>query len=128
MMIGSTGERMLGIALPYVDAWNTWYEQTGNTPEGFERESAKVTDAARRTGRDPGEIARSACVLVVLDPTDGERPIAQGVDPVDGAPDRVAAHLRALAEAGAADAILVASPITESSIRELGAALDLLDG
>jgi hypothetical protein len=35
----------------------------------------------------------------------------------------VAAHLRALAEAGADEAILVVSPITEDSIRELGAAL-----
>lgn len=126
LMIGSTGERMLGIALPHVDAWNTWYEQTGNTPEGFARESATVTAAARRAGRDPDEIARSACVLVVLDPAAGERP-SREVPPVDGAPDRVATHLRALAEAGAAEAILVASPITESSIRELAGALDLLD-
>ena len=26
---------MLGIALPHVDAWNTWWEDYGNTPEGF---------------------------------------------------------------------------------------------
>jgi len=34
--------------------------------------------------------------------------------------DRLAAHLRALAEAGADEAILVVDPITESSIRSLG--------
>jgi alkanesulfonate monooxygenase SsuD/methylene tetrahydromethanopterin reductase-like flavin-dependent oxidoreductase (luciferase family) len=46
---------------------------------------------------------------------------------VEGPPDRIAAHLRALAEAGADEAILVADPITERSIRDLGAVLSLLD-
>jgi electron transfer flavoprotein alpha/beta subunit len=39
----------------------------------------------------------------------------------------LAAHLRDLAAAGADEAILVVSPITEGSIRDLAAALALLD-
>ena len=39
----------------------------------------------------------------------------------------VTASLHELAEAGADEAILVASPITEDSIRPLGAVLDDLD-
>ena len=35
LMIGSTGERVLRIALAHVDAWNIWYDWFGNTPEGF---------------------------------------------------------------------------------------------
>jgi alkanesulfonate monooxygenase SsuD/methylene tetrahydromethanopterin reductase-like flavin-dependent oxidoreductase (luciferase family) len=123
LMIGSTGERMLGIGLPHVDAWNTWYREIENTIEGFEAASAIVTAAARGAGRDPAEIGRSVCVFVVLDRGATERPI--DVEPVP--PERVADHLRALADAGASEAILVASPITEASVRSLAAALDRLD-
>jgi probable F420-dependent oxidoreductase len=127
LMIGSTGERMLGIALPHADAWNTWFDLYGNTPEGFAAESAKVTAAAERAGRDPAEIERSACVLVVLVRGAGERPIPEGCPPLEGSADRIAEGLRAMAEAGAHEAILVTSPITERSIRELGEALAALD-
>jgi alkanesulfonate monooxygenase SsuD/methylene tetrahydromethanopterin reductase-like flavin-dependent oxidoreductase (luciferase family) len=127
LMVGSTGERVLAITLPHVQVWNTWYDLYGNSTEGFERESAKVTAAAERAGRDPSEIERSACVLVVLDRITGERPVPEDYAPVEGGPTAVAAHLRELAAAGADEAILVASPITEGSVRELGTALALLD-
>ncbi len=127
LMIGSTGPRVLSIALPHVDAWNTWYDATGNTPEGFARESAKVTVAAEQLGRDPSSIERSGCVLVVLDRSAGERPVEAGTRPLEGSPDRIAAGLRELAEAGADEAILVLSPITERSIRYLGDAVALLE-
>src|SRR5581483_10719665 len=35
LMIGSNGPRMLGIALPHVQSWNTWYEDYGNDPRRF---------------------------------------------------------------------------------------------
>jgi len=127
LMIGSTGERMLRIALPHVDAWNTWFDLYGNTPEGFASESAKVTEAARRVGRDPAEIERSACVLVVLDRAAGERPLPEDCPPLEGSAGAIAEGLRALAEAGADEAILVVSPITERSIRDLGETLASLD-
>ena len=37
LMIGSNGERMLRITAPHVDAWNSWYADTGNTPAGVAR-------------------------------------------------------------------------------------------
>jgi alkanesulfonate monooxygenase SsuD/methylene tetrahydromethanopterin reductase-like flavin-dependent oxidoreductase (luciferase family) len=48
LMVGSNGPRMLHIALPHVDAWNTWYQRYGNTPEGFAKLNASVTEAADR--------------------------------------------------------------------------------
>ena len=128
LMIGSNAPRMLSIALPHVDAWNTWFDDYGNTPEGFAALSATISAAAERAGRDPGELERSACVLVVLDRASGERPIPDDVTPLEGPPQRIADGLRRFAEAGASEAILVASPITERSIGELGQALALLDG
>jgi probable F420-dependent oxidoreductase len=127
VMIGSSGERVLTAALPYVDAWNAWFDLFGNAPEGFARESAKVDAVAERVGRAPTEIDRSACVLVVLDRSTGERPVPDGLAPLEGSPDRIAAGLRAFADAGADEAILVVDPITERSIRVLGDALAALD-
>lgn len=127
LMVGSTGERVLAITLPHVDAWNTWYDLYGNSVDGFERENAKVTAAAERAGRDPSEIERSACVLVAFDGGADERRMPEDYTPVEGNPQAVAAHLRGLAAAGADEAILVANPITETSVRALGGALALLD-
>jgi probable F420-dependent oxidoreductase len=127
LMVGSIGERVLGIALPHVDAWNMWFDEYGNTPEGFAAVNARVSETAERVGRPPGEIERSACVLVVLDRAAGERPLPDGMPTLEGTVERVAAGLRDLAEAGADEAILVASPINERSIRALGEALAVLD-
>ena len=74
LMIGSNGERMLSIALPHVDWWNTWYAGYGNTVEGFAGLNARITAAAERAGRDPAEVKRSAAVLVELDPDAVEAP------------------------------------------------------
>jgi len=127
LMIGSSGERMLRIALPHVDAWNTWYDWYGNTAEGFAEGNARITAAAEEVGRDPTEILRSACVLVVLDPGAGERSIEEGVRPLAGSMREIAEGLRAFADAGADEAILGVSPITERSILDLGEALAILD-
>jgi alkanesulfonate monooxygenase SsuD/methylene tetrahydromethanopterin reductase-like flavin-dependent oxidoreductase (luciferase family) len=127
MMIGSTGDRVLRAALPHVDAWNTWYTAYGNTPEGFAVLNDRVTRLAGEVGRPESEIARSACVLVVLDRDAGERPIDEGLVPLEGPPERIAEAVRALAETGADEIILVLSPITERSIRSMGEALALLD-
>jgi alkanesulfonate monooxygenase SsuD/methylene tetrahydromethanopterin reductase-like flavin-dependent oxidoreductase (luciferase family) len=118
LMIGSNGPRMLALALPHVDAWNTWYDSYGNSVDGFAALNQRITDTAIAAGREPQDIARSACVLVVVDPAAGERPSSPEAPGV--APERLEEHLRELAEAGADEVILVANPITEHSIRLLG--------
>lgn len=127
LMIGSTGARMLSIALPHVDAWNTWFDAYGNTAEGFAALNERVSAAAIEAGRRPEQIMRSACTLVVLDATSGERTVPPDVQPLVGDASEIAAGLRALAAAGADEVIVIADPITESSIVGLGAVLDELD-
>ena len=121
LMIGSNGPRMLRAALPHADWWNTWYTDYGNTAEGFAALNARISEAAADVGRAPGDVARSACVHVVLDRAADER--ALEVPPVEGTPAQIAARLRELADAGADEAILVVSPITEASIRALAEVL-----
>jgi alkanesulfonate monooxygenase SsuD/methylene tetrahydromethanopterin reductase-like flavin-dependent oxidoreductase (luciferase family) len=127
LLVGSSGRRVLATALPHVDAWNTWYDWYGNTAEGFAKRNAEIDAAAEAAGRPPHEVERTACVLVVLDRAAGERRVQEGVTPLEGSPERIAAGLRHLADAGAHEAILVASPITELSIRTLGEVIAELD-
>jgi probable F420-dependent oxidoreductase len=127
LMIGATSRSMLAATLPYVDAWNTWYEWYGNTPAGLAEANRRIDDAAVRVGRDPSTISRSACVLVVVDRAAGERPLNDAIPPLEGPAERIAAGLHEFAKAGADEVILVLSPITERSIRMLGESLALLD-
>jgi alkanesulfonate monooxygenase SsuD/methylene tetrahydromethanopterin reductase-like flavin-dependent oxidoreductase (luciferase family) len=120
LMIGSNGPRMLSIALPHVERWNTWYDRYGNTVEGFAELNAFVTEQCELAGRDPATLYRSTAVLVELDPEAAKRPhsdLRKRSDPVT--PDGLAAHLDALADAGADEAILILRPITEESIRAI---------
>ena len=119
LMLGSSGARMLGIALPHVDAWNTWYSWYGNTPEGFASHRVEIDAACRRAGRQPGEVSYSACVLVTAGDGASERP--HEVPPVRA--EKLASHLRALESAGAQEAILVLDPITERSTRTVADAI-----
>jgi alkanesulfonate monooxygenase SsuD/methylene tetrahydromethanopterin reductase-like flavin-dependent oxidoreductase (luciferase family) len=124
LMIGTRGPRLLELTLPHVDAWNTWYEWYGNTPRGFAELNREVDRIAAKAGREPSEIVRSACVLVVLDRASDERRVETAAPPVER---DLANHLRRLADAGADEAILVVSPINARSIHMLAAELDALD-
>jgi alkanesulfonate monooxygenase SsuD/methylene tetrahydromethanopterin reductase-like flavin-dependent oxidoreductase (luciferase family) len=115
LLIGSNGARMLAIALPHVDAWNTWYSSYGNTVDGFVAMNADIDAACLRAGRKPREVGRSVCVLVAMAGGGDER--RHDVPAV--AVERLPSHLRALAAARADEAILVVDPITEESVRTL---------
>lgn len=120
LMVGSTGPRVLAATLPHVDAWNTWYDWFGNTPDGFAARAHEIDEACERAGRDPATLTRSASVLVRLAGA-GERRVEGDAVPVEGSAEAIGARLRAFADAGADEVILVCDPITEATIRELGA-------
>jgi alkanesulfonate monooxygenase SsuD/methylene tetrahydromethanopterin reductase-like flavin-dependent oxidoreductase (luciferase family) len=117
LMLGANAPRMLSIGLPHVASWNTWFSRYGNTVEGFAAENAGIDVAAERAGRDPATLERSACVFVSVESA-GARQNDEDVEPVRA--EDLPAHLRALEQAGADEAILVADPITDASIRSLG--------
>jgi alkanesulfonate monooxygenase SsuD/methylene tetrahydromethanopterin reductase-like flavin-dependent oxidoreductase (luciferase family) len=126
LMVGSHGERMLGITLPHVDSWNAWYLDYGNTAAGFAELNGAISAAAVRAGREPDDVSRSACVLVSLQDEAVRRPQDEQVQPLEGPMERIADGLRELAAAGAGEAILIVRPITEGSISALGEAIALL--
>ena len=129
LLIGSTGERMLRITMPYANAWNAWYKQTGNRPEGVAALRAKVDAACAAVGRNPAEIERSVAVLVHV----GEGVDRRGGDPHDppaltGPSETIAETLRAYAREGIGHVQLIVEPMTERSLETLAPVLDHLDG
>lgn len=128
ILIGSNGPRMLRIAAPHVQMWNTWYASYGNTPRGLGELNEIVDDAARDVGRDPAEIVRTAAALVQLEGGTGrragtERPVTP---PITGTADDIAAALHTLREAGMGHIQLVVDPITARSVEALAPVLERL--
>ncbi len=129
LMVGSIGERMLAITVPHVDAWNVWYNDTGNQPQGVPPLRARVDDACRVAGRDPADVERTVAVLVRMPGGAGR---AQGdatavVPPVEGPPEVIAETLRAFAREGIDHVQLVVDPISTASLEALAPVLELLD-
>lgn len=128
ILIGSNGPRMLRIAAPHVQMWNTWYASYGNTPRGLANLNAIVDDAARDVGREPAEIVRTAAALVRLEGGTGRRAGTERPDtpPITGTADDIAAALHALSEAGMGHIQLVVDPITTKSVESLAPVLERL--
>jgi alkanesulfonate monooxygenase SsuD/methylene tetrahydromethanopterin reductase-like flavin-dependent oxidoreductase (luciferase family) len=124
LMVGSIGDRMLGITLPHVDAWNMWWSQYGNTAVGFTREKERVDALIQAAGRAAGEVEATAAVHVRLEGGDGRQ---MGdytgdldVQPLVGSPAEIADQLREFETAGATHIQLCVDPITRASIEWLG--------
>jgi probable F420-dependent oxidoreductase len=119
LMIGSVGERMLRATLPFVDAWNAWYDDFGNDPERFGQLNDRVTALCHELGRNPEEVERTAAVLVQLPDGAGRTTLYTGgpqAQPITGDPTEIAARLREFAAHGADHLQLVLDPITIEGI------------
>src|SRR5262245_33977006 len=130
LMLGSTSPRMMRIGLPHVDAWNVWWSDYGNTPDGFAAVRDRVDEAAVQAGRMAGEVTATAAVLVSLPGGTGRlmgNAYESPVRPVQGSPADICGHLEAMASAGATHLQLVVDPITTGSIEMLGEVLATLD-
>jgi alkanesulfonate monooxygenase SsuD/methylene tetrahydromethanopterin reductase-like flavin-dependent oxidoreductase (luciferase family) len=130
LLIGSVGPRMLRATLPYVDAWNVWFADTGNHPAGVPALRELVDAACLEVGRDPAEVERTVAVLVRLQGGEGRLQGDTANDPtppLDGSPADIADGLRAYAAEGIGHVQLVVDPITLASIRALAPVLTELD-
>jgi alkanesulfonate monooxygenase SsuD/methylene tetrahydromethanopterin reductase-like flavin-dependent oxidoreductase (luciferase family) len=120
LMIGSNGHRMLRIAVPHVQMWNTWYASYGNRPEGLEPLLEGLARACADVGRDPDEIEKTAAVYVQLPRGQGreagssERP---AVTPILA--EALPEALGELEEMGIAHIQVVLDPIDVAGVEEL---------
>src|SRR4051794_40202434 len=101
LLIGSNGPRMLRIALPHAHAWNSWYADTENRPDGVAALRDVVDEACRDVGRDPATIRRTVAVQVRIPGgtgrTMGDTTTRSLMVPLEGPPERMADELRAYA-------------------------------
>lgn len=123
MMIGSNGPKMLRIAAPFVDMWNTWHVWYGNRAAGLGPLIHDLEEACAEAGRDPGEIEKTAAVYVQLSKGTGRvagsetRPKAE---PISGPHDLIAELLAEFDEAGIGHIQVVLDPIDAEAVEELG--------
>ena len=99
ILVGSSGERMLRIAMPYADAWNVWYDDIDNSPARLSGYRERVDRACRDVGRDPSAVERTAAVLVRLCGGAGRDDAGsrRGIRPLAGSSEQIAAGLLAFA-------------------------------
>ncbi len=123
LMIGSNGPRMLRIAAPYVDMWNTWHVWYGNRASGLAPLVAELEAACEEVGRDPSEIEKTAAVYVQLSRGTGRvagsetRPRAEAIS---GSHEEIAELLSEFASAGLSHIQIVVDPIDSEAVEELG--------
>lgn len=120
LMIGSNGPRMLRIAAPFVDMWNTWHVWFDNRPEKIGPLIEDLESACRDAGRDPREIVKTAALYIQLSRGSGriagseDRPTVQPI-PLERAPEAIAT----LGEHGVTHVQIVLDPIDAAGVEEL---------
>jgi alkanesulfonate monooxygenase SsuD/methylene tetrahydromethanopterin reductase-like flavin-dependent oxidoreductase (luciferase family) len=131
LLVGSIGERMLAITLPWVQAWNAWFTWFDNSVEGYRPLRDTVDAACRAAGRDPAEVERTLALLVAFPGAKG-RSLGDltkpDVKPIPSDPATLAATLRGFDAEGVGHVQLVLDPINSETIAGLAPALAQLRG
>ncbi|MEO7370665.1 MAG: LLM class flavin-dependent oxidoreductase [Ilumatobacteraceae bacterium] len=130
LMVGSTRPRMLSITLPYIDSWNVWWSDYGNTPAGFAELKARVDQQIAEHGRAPGSVSATCAVMIQLPGGGGRLMGGYGgskVEPIRGSAAEVAEQVRAFADVGADHIQLVVDPITRDSVEWFAEMFAVLD-
>lgn len=120
LLLGSNGPRMLRLAAPHMDMWNTWHASYGNDPAGLPPLLEELERACVDVGRDPDEIEKTAALYVQVSrgvgrqPGSSERP---AVEPIPGsALGETIGHLESL---GISCVQVVLDPIDVRGVEEL---------
>ena len=104
LMIGGGGEkRTLRIAAQYADEWNVW-----GTPEALIRKQSVLDAHCSDVHRDPAEIQRSACTLLMMTDNDDRlgRERASGRPVLGGSNDAIRQTVQAYVDAGVDEIII----------------------
>ena len=113
LMIGSNSPRMLSIALPHVEWWNSWFADFDNDPTKLPGLLSQISAACELAGRDPATLKKSVALLFQT-PRGGNR--ARRINPIVGGVAEMTGALHTTADAGIDAVQLVLDPIDEHSI------------
>ena len=127
-MIGSRGERMLRMTLPYVDIWNAWLSGSRSNADQVPPMRTQVDAACADVGRDPATLARSVSVMIDMN---GRREIGPSMkpdaaEPLSGSAEEIAAGLRAFADEGISHIQAYLVPNTIQSVEAFAGVLQLI--
>jgi alkanesulfonate monooxygenase SsuD/methylene tetrahydromethanopterin reductase-like flavin-dependent oxidoreductase (luciferase family) len=128
LMIGSNGPRVLRIAAPHVDMWNTWWAWFGNRAPGLAPLIESLAEACRDVGRDPEDIEKTAAVYVQLTRgtgRDGGHDREED-NAISGSHDEIASELARFSEVGIDHIQVVLDPIDVAAVEELAEIVALL--
>ena len=64
IMMGSRGPKMLRLMGRYCDMWNGFWDDVGNSPEGYAKLKPILDEACEEVGRDPATLERTVTVLI----------------------------------------------------------------
>ncbi|HEY7704261.1 MAG TPA: LLM class flavin-dependent oxidoreductase [Acidimicrobiia bacterium] len=116
LMIGSNGERMLGLTLPYVEYWNSWYRNFNNQVDDLRPLMAKIEQSAVELGRAPGEVRKTVALLVAFESIRAPSRYVETTPAITGSITQMAEALAGFAGAGVDHVMLVLDPITADSV------------
>ncbi|HSL25952.1 MAG TPA: LLM class flavin-dependent oxidoreductase [Acidimicrobiia bacterium] len=121
LMVGSSGPRMLALTLPFVAAWNSWYDDFDNDPDQVPALLASIDEACRHAGRPPGEVEKTVAIYLSFSGRADRRTDRRtGGNPWHGSTTAMVERFGALAAAGVGHVQAVLDPITADSIAQLG--------
>ena len=119
IVVGSSGDRMLGIIARYADAWNTvWHSDAARVAELL----PKVDAACIAAGRDPHTLIRTAGGNMALGDGIGVRPNA-----VSGSDEQLARHLDSFRQLGLRHFVVGLDGCTPATITSFGAVVTQFD-
>jgi probable F420-dependent oxidoreductase len=124
ILLGTAGNRMLGLTAQYADIWNTWFSQTNNDLGQLKTLLERVDAACIEHGRDPSTLERSTAMAIEIAP---HTPSTMGVPLISGAPEQLAGELRAYADTGISHVQVWLEPNTPAGIEAFVPVLELLD-
>jgi probable F420-dependent oxidoreductase len=130
ILLGTVGEKMLGLAARYADQWNAYFSRTGNSAAGVVPLRDRIHAACVAAGRDPATLQLTISVLVDL--TRGETSIPASVSPGDataltGTPEQIADAIRAYEDVGVSHVQVYPFPLSPRGIERFQPVLELLD-
>lgn len=112
ILVGSSGDRMLGLIARYADAWNTvWHTDPAKAAALL----PKVDAACEAVGRDPKSLIRTAGGNISMGEPLGRRP-----GPFEGSISEKAQHLHAFRELGFAHFVCGLDACTPATIAAFG--------
>ena len=124
LLIGSTRERMLRLAVTHADYWNAWLVWDRSYPDAVPPLRTVVDAACAEVGRDPETLQRT--VTVRVDVRGSQARVQGSAEPLTGSPDQLAEAILSFAGEGISHLQVMLSPNRLASLEAFAPVLGRL--